>query len=283
MSRKFHATPHQRGDVCYLELSGVIDEDNDLAAILEEIRGRTVVVHLGEVERVNSYGVRDWVNWLGKLEEQKIDVVLLNCSPAVVAQVNLVRNFIGHAAVKSFHVPYFCAQCDEEKVLRCETAEMGPPPHEPPICRCDECDLVMEFDDMPDTYFAFLARELRTETDSRVVSVIEEIAAADGEKSRIQSRVTSASGAGTLSRVASSLPSVPSLPLLDDDPAPPAPAPRRPRPRPAEKRRPRSEEAVPATGVDAEQEGRGGLVARVLIVLVLLALAALAYVLFIEP
>jgi len=65
----------------------------------------------------------------------------------------------GSGVVKSFYVPYFCPECDEEKVLLVEASDMGPPPHEPPTCRCDECDLVMDFDDMPDSYFAFLSNQ----------------------------------------------------------------------------------------------------------------------------
>ena len=85
--------------------------------------------------------------------------MLVECSPAIVAQINLVNNFTGTGVVKSFYVPYFCPECDEEKVLLVEASDMGPPPHEPPTCRCDECDLVMDFDDMPDSYFAFLSNQ----------------------------------------------------------------------------------------------------------------------------
>ena len=40
------------------------------------------------------------------------------CSPAIVAQINLVNNFTGSGVVKSFYVPYFCSECDEEKSER---------------------------------------------------------------------------------------------------------------------------------------------------------------------
>ena len=117
------------------------------------------MIDLGEIERINSCGVRDWVNWLVEAREQRHALVLVECSPAIVAQINLVNNFTGNGVVKSFYVPYFCPECDEEKVLLVEASDMGPPPHEPPTCRCDECDLVMDFDDMPDSYFAFLSNQ----------------------------------------------------------------------------------------------------------------------------
>ena len=159
MSRKFQTAVHHRDDVTLVKLTGVIDEDNELTELADQIPSGTAVIDLGEIERINSCGVRDWVNWLSRVEGNQTGVVLVECSPAIVAQINLVNNFTGNGVVKSFYVPYFCPECDEEKVLLVEAADMGPGPHEPPTCRCDECDLVMDFDDMPDSYFAFLANQ----------------------------------------------------------------------------------------------------------------------------
>ena len=211
MSQKFQAAVHHRDDVSYVKLTGVIDEDNELADLVDKIPPGTAVIDLGEIERINSCGVRDWVNWLGKLEGNATKVVLVECSPAIVAQINLVNNFTGNGVVKSFYVPYFCPECDEEKVLLVEAADMGPPPHEPPTCRCDECDLVMDFDDMPDSYFAFLSNQKKVAEPDKINGVIQEFAPSEGDKSKIRSRVgtTSLTGGSV-----SSLPSVPSLPSI---------------------------------------------------------------------
>ncbi len=209
MSQKFQSTVHHRGDVTYVKLSGVIDEDNELADLSDKIPEGTAIIDLGDVERINSCGVRDWVNWLSKVEQVDTNVVLVECSPAIVAQINLVNNFTGDGVVKSFYVPYFCPECDEEKVLLVETSDMGPPPHEPPTCRCDECDLVMDFDDMPDSYFAFLANQQYIDEPERINEVLNEFGG-DGEKSRIRSRVSGTSSVSAMS----SLPSVPSLPSI---------------------------------------------------------------------
>src|SRR5262245_32018196 len=213
MSNKFQSSIQHRGDMSFVKLGGVIDEDNELADLVDKIPSGTAVIDLGEIERINSCGVRDWVNWLSKLENNGTRSVLVECSPAIVAQINLVNNFTGNGVVKSFYVPYFCPECDEEKVLLCETGDMGPPPHEPPICRCDECDLVMDFDDMPDSYFAFLANQRRIAKPERIQSLLDEFNPADDEKSKIRSRVGSGSLSGhNLS--SQSLPTVPSLPSI---------------------------------------------------------------------
>lgn len=211
MSQKFNATiAHKRG-VSLVKLAGIVDEDNRLGELVEQVAAGTVVIDLAEVDRINSCGVRDWVGWLGRIEAKPAKVVLVECSPSIVAQINLVSNFTGGGAVKSFYAPYFCAECDQEKVLLVDVADLGPPPVEPPTCRCDECDLVMDFDDMPDSYFAFLSTQKRVADSDALDGVLREFAAADlGEKSKIRSRGSqsqlSGSGGGTPAP-----PSVPSL------------------------------------------------------------------------
>src|SRR6266481_1113395 len=176
MSTKFQANVQHRGDMSYVKLGGVIDEDNELGELVEKIPVGTAVIDLGEIERINSCGVRDWVNWLTKLEGNGTRSVLVECSPAIVAQINLVNNFTGSGVVKSFYVPYFCPECDEEKVLLVEASDMGPPPHEPPTCRCDECDLVMDFDDMPDSYFAFLSNQRKLAEPDKINGAMRDLA-----------------------------------------------------------------------------------------------------------
>lgn len=218
MSQKFQASVQHRGDVSYVKLAGVIDEDNELGDLVDKIPTGTAVIDLGEIERINSCGVRDWVNWLSKLETNGTRSVLVECSPAIVAQINLVNNFTGSGVVKSFYVPYFCPECDEEKVLLVETADMGPPPHEPPTCRCDECDLVMDFDDMPDSYFAFLSNQKKLAESDKINGAMRDLGR--GSQSSDGKKVRSRASQPNLS--SGSKPSVPSLPSIQRSSTQPA-------------------------------------------------------------
>ncbi len=213
MTQKFQSAVQHRGDVSYVKLGGVIDEDNELGELVEKIPNGTAVIDLGEIERINSCGVRDWVNWLSKLETNGTRSVLVECSPAIVAQINLVNNFTGNGVVKSFYVPYFCPECDEEKVLLVEAGDMGPPPHEPPTCRCDECDLVMDFDDMPDSYFAFLSNQKKLPEGDKISGAMRDLglkrgSESDKGKNKVRSRASQPNLAGVKP------PSVPSLPSI---------------------------------------------------------------------
>jgi len=214
MSQKFQSSVQHRGDMSYVKLGGVIDEDNELGELVDKIPTGTAVIDLGEIERINSCGVRDWVNWLSKLESNGTRSVLVECSPAIVAQINLVNNFTGSGVVKSFYVPYFCPECDEEKVLLVEASDMGPPPHEPPTCRCDECDLVMDFDDMPDSYFAFLSNQKKLAEPDKINGAMKELARGSeqptgGAKGKVKSRASQPQLGQPGSK-----PSVPSLPSI---------------------------------------------------------------------
>jgi anti-anti-sigma regulatory factor len=210
MSQKFQGTVQHRGEVSFVKLGGVIDEDNELSDLVDKIPIGTAVIDLGEIERINSCGVRDWVNWLSKLENNGTRSVLVECSPAIVAQINLVNNFTGNGVVKSFYVPYFCPECDEEKVLLVEASDMGPPPHEPPTCRCDECDLVMDFDDMPDPYFAFLSNQRKIVEPDKINGAMRDLGR--GSDTDAKNKVRSRASQPNLS--SASKPSVPSLPSI---------------------------------------------------------------------
>ena len=83
------------------------------------------VEDLGEVERINSCGVRDWVNWLSQIEANNVKVVLVECSPAIVAQINLVNNFTGSGAVDGYALNQFSLS-EHEGFLRIATTTAPP-------------------------------------------------------------------------------------------------------------------------------------------------------------
>ena len=80
-------------------------------------------------------------------------------------------------------------------------------PFKAPSCRCDECDGPMDFDDMEESYFAFLGNAKKIVTDARVDSVINEFTPTDGER-----KVRPRTNPGASKPGSSSLPSIPSLP-----------------------------------------------------------------------
>lgn len=139
-----------------VKLAGVINEDNDLAEHLDLIDGSWVAINLSDVERINSCGLRDWVNWINALEAKGSKMLFLECSLSIVAQINVVNNFTGTGRIKSLYLPYYCEACNEAHPRLYEAEDLAPE-QLPPASRCIGCEQIMDFDDMPDTYFAFLS------------------------------------------------------------------------------------------------------------------------------
>lgn len=151
------AVVSQPGEVpARVRIAGDITEESSFAA-LADLAAPIVVLDLAEVRRINSAGVREWVNFIKELGARR-EVRLERCAVAVVQQLNVVRGFCGNATVTSLFVPYLCAACGREHVELFERSATGAcePPETLP---CPECGGTMDFDDLPEAYLAFLSRE----------------------------------------------------------------------------------------------------------------------------
>jgi anti-anti-sigma regulatory factor len=140
-----------------VEFFGEIDENADFAELKRRLKGN-VVFHLADVRRINSCGVREWVNFVRDLP-QVGELVFTHCSPAIVTQLNMIYNFRGAAKVRSFLAPYVCESCntEEEKLLDVQQHFPARDLRHVPDFKCDKCGTRMDFDDIPERYLSFLA------------------------------------------------------------------------------------------------------------------------------
>ena len=79
---------------------------------------KRIVVDLGGVKIVNSFGVRLWMRWVWALEKDlpKVKIELENCPPMFVKQMLIVKNFSPQCvSVKSVLIPYYCESCSDTK------------------------------------------------------------------------------------------------------------------------------------------------------------------------
>ena len=96
-----------------LSLTGAIDEDTEFAAV-DTSSASAIIVDLNGVKSINSVGIREWLNWIRPLAEQK-PLTLRNCPKSIVFQLNMVEGFLPKGGkVASFYVPYYCEKCDKE-------------------------------------------------------------------------------------------------------------------------------------------------------------------------
>ena len=161
MSKKFEFDLRQQGKVSYLTIIGVVDEDNELSKVERVLAPGPLLVDLAHIDRINSLGLRDWVDWVSRVERKGTELVFVNCSPVATSKINEVSNFTGRGLVKSVSLPYYCPLCECEKLLLWEVEILVglAPISIAPSCRCDDCDGVMQFDNYEETYFAFLSKE----------------------------------------------------------------------------------------------------------------------------
>jgi hypothetical protein len=140
-----------------VELFGDFDETADLRELASALHG-PVAIDLGGIRRINSAGVREWIEFVRNLPEVS-ELRLIGCSKVSVAQLNLIENFRGPARVESFWAPYSCTCGNEREILleahdAAQVVRTRVPSPPPVVCACGR---VMELDELPDRYFLFLA------------------------------------------------------------------------------------------------------------------------------
>ncbi len=139
-----------------VKLSGAIDEDAQLERLAAELTkvASALRLDLAEVRRINSCGVREWVNFMRTLPKTS-SIDLENCAPVVVAQINMISNFTGHARVASVKAPFVCESCGFEAEATVSVVANKRPHFSSQTCpKCSKPTFV--FDDVEDSYFGFM-------------------------------------------------------------------------------------------------------------------------------
>lgn len=136
-----------------VSISGVIDENADFAPLFA-LTGN-IEVNLRGVKRINSFGVREWIDAMRKLTDIA-NPSFVEVSSAAIDQLNMIQEFLGHAPVRSFCAPLVCPHCDaqETRVYNtrdCVDIDVCLPPTD-----CPSCARGMELDDVDDKYLLFL-------------------------------------------------------------------------------------------------------------------------------
>ncbi len=137
-------------------IAGEVDENADLSS-LTKARDQILYVDLSGVTRLNSSGLRLWIQTISK---NKTQLVLRECSPSVVEQFSLVPEFIGpNGHVESFYARYNCDSCPEEELLRLQIgknlSETRPDLPRELTHPCPACGDTMSLDQSPEVYLSF--------------------------------------------------------------------------------------------------------------------------------
>ncbi len=139
-------------------LRGDIIEKTDFDALLAQLTSLNLTFDMGAVRYLNSTGIRRWVEFLERLDtDATYDFV--RCSVAFVTQLGLVARAVGRGKVFSFMAPYYCEMCDRESQQLLQTKSLDVTDGEiptPPAFDCPQCGGPLEFDELPERFFAFM-------------------------------------------------------------------------------------------------------------------------------
>jgi eukaryotic-like serine/threonine-protein kinase len=140
---------------CVVTLAGTIDETFDGAKLRAEARGH-VLFDLDEVKRITSFGVREWIRLVSAVEVPYLGY--LRARPALVTQFNIVFKFAGRGHLISLYAPYVCDCGNEFEILfdlRRDHATLAD--FSPPTWSCPQCSEQAILDEVPSTYFGYIA------------------------------------------------------------------------------------------------------------------------------
>ena len=165
----------RRGDVTLVTVTGRLTEAFKGDALGRELKG-TVAIDLAGVERITSFGVREWLSMLGAMQDVR-RLFFLRCSEPIVNQLGMIRKFCGSAQIVSFFAPYLCGSCGEsfERELDCERDAEGIQAGRAEDVTCPACGSMGKFDDDARSYFAFAAPHLSTAVPIEIRAVLEEL------------------------------------------------------------------------------------------------------------
>jgi hypothetical protein len=162
------------GPIVCLKFTGTIDEAFEGKKIAATIKARTLVLDLADIRKISSFGIREWVDFIGAVDKTTDEIFLLECSPKVVDQLNMVANFASKGKIFSFYAPYRCDYCDSDsrvlmQVDRDWDVIKSMRPTELP---CGSCGEPRYFDEDPASYFSYIAAQDKFELTGEVAAFL---------------------------------------------------------------------------------------------------------------
>ncbi|WP_437334586.1 FIST N-terminal domain-containing protein [Sorangium sp. So ce394] len=185
------------GDVLVVRLAGRMTESFKGAALARELDGK-VLLDLAGVERITSFGVREWLQMIQAAQPRLRALYLARCSEPVVNQLSMIRRFAGSGQVVSFYAPYCCESCGAqfERLVDCAHDAAPLAEGKPPEAVCPRCRGAGAFDDDAATYFGFVAQHGAGAVPPEVREILLELekgdepAAGDAVEKSVEGRVT---------------------------------------------------------------------------------------------
>jgi anti-anti-sigma regulatory factor len=162
------------GPIACLKFSGTIDESFDGKKIAKSVSCDWLILDLGGVKKISSFGIREWVDFMATAVKQAKSIILIECAPKVVDQLNMVANFAGGGQVYSFYAPFRCDYCDSEHRVLLDVGKDFEAIKSMKLAErpCPSCKESMYFDEDGSTYFSYVLGQGQIVLEPEVVAFL---------------------------------------------------------------------------------------------------------------
>ena len=150
------------GSITCLRFQGTIDESFDGKRLASGIKATTLILDMGAVRKISSFGIREWTDFIKGVERSVDTLIAIECTPKVVDQLNMVSQFLGaKGLVFSFYAPYRCDYCDVDRriLFQVDRDAASIRSLRPSEQLCETCSRPSYFDEEPASFFAYLAQQ----------------------------------------------------------------------------------------------------------------------------
>jgi predicted RNA-binding Zn-ribbon protein involved in translation (DUF1610 family) len=136
-------------------LAGRIDDSCRLGELAGQLPPGDVVIDTAGVTFVNSIGMREWGRFVRALRERGT-VTLEAVADVLMAQMNLITEFLGAVQILSFHAGYVCPRCGYEASVLIDAVAHAAALRrlQAPALPCPECGAAMELADFSERYLS---------------------------------------------------------------------------------------------------------------------------------
>ncbi len=141
-----------------VQLIGAVDDDANLEEAIGPLPKPPFELHMhcGQVNRINSVGVKGWIKYFQQIQVSQIPLFFWECSPPIVQQMNLVFNFLCGGKVLTVQASFSCDACDHIFLQTLKVTDLYQSGFHVPERKCPKCTQDASFDDLPKMYFKFL-------------------------------------------------------------------------------------------------------------------------------
>lgn len=162
------------GPITCLKLRGTINEQFEGKKLGSTVRAKVLVLDLSDVQRISSFGIREWGAFTNVIDRSCDKVYVIGCTPKVINQLGMVADFLGKGLIFSFYAPYRCDYCGVDRLLllNVDRDRESIKKMKAPERICETCGNPEYFDEDPLTFFAPLAGQPEFELDPKVTTFL---------------------------------------------------------------------------------------------------------------